>query len=143
MKTVGKIMLLVSGIAFLIVSVWAIVVAILGLVAAIGGGIATAASSSTDGAGVIAGIGALAVGIIMFIVGVLEFVFYLLAGLRGIKTFTKGDSKNITKAFIWAIVILVLNVGSLIAAGFSAAVTVGLVVDVAYIVGAFFVKLSK
>lgn len=141
MKKVGKIMLLVSGICLLAVSIWSLVVAVLGLVAAIGGG-ATAAASSEDG-GLIAGIGVLAVGIILFVVGVVTFLFYLFAGIRGIKTFTKGDDKNITKAFVWAIIILALNVVSLVTGGFSAAVTVGLVVDVVYIVGAFFVKLAK
>ena len=142
MKLVGKIMLLVSGIALLVVSVWSLVVALLGLIAAIGGGVAAAASSS-DGAGVVAGIGALALGIILFVVGVVTFIFYLFAGIRGIKTFTKGDTKNVTKAFVWAIILIVLNVGSLILNGFSASITVGLVVTVAYIVGAFMVKLSK
>ncbi len=140
MKKVGKIMLLVSGICLLAVSIWSIVTAIIGLIAAIGGG---AAAASSDEGGVIAGIGVLAVGIILFVVGVVTFLFYLFAGIRGIKTFTKGDDKNITRAFVWAIIILVLNVISLVSGGFSAAITVGLVIDVVYIVGAFFVKLSK
>jgi len=141
MKKIGKIMLLVSGIILLAVSIWSIVMSVIGLIAAIGGGV-TAATSTEEG-GVIAGIGVLAVGIIAFVIGVVTFLFYLFAGIRGIKTFTKGDDKNINKAFVWAIIILVLNVASFITAGFSAAVTVGLVVDVVYIVGAFFVKLSK
>ena len=135
MKLVGKIMLLVTGILFLAVAIWTAVHGIRGLVDFF-------ASIKLENIGekvadIVKNVGWFVVSVIVTI------LFYLFAGIRGIKSFTKGDSKNITKAFIWAIIILVLNVGTLIGTGFSAVLTTGLAVDAVYVVGAFFVKLSK
>ena len=133
LKKVGKIMLLVSGILLLVIGTWSLVTAIIGLVAAIGG-----LTSGEDGA-----IAAFVFGLVILLISLICLICYLFAGIRGIKTFTKGDEKNITRAFVWAIIIIVLNVGTLIAGGFSLSVTLGMVVDAAYVVGALFVKLSK
>jgi len=134
MKQVGKILLLVAGIALLAIGVWSLITALLGLIAAVGG----LASNKDEG------VVLLVAGIIVFVVSVLCLLFYLFAGIRGIKTFTKGDEKNVRKAFIWAIIILVLNVFSLVYTKTFAANTIAaLVVDAAYVTGAFMVKLSK
>ena len=131
MKKVGKILLLISGICLLAVGVWSLVTALLGLLAIIAGAVA----------GDEVGTAALIAGIVLFVVSVLTLLFYVFAGVRGIKTYTKGDEKNINKAFVWAIIILVLNVAGLFfkmgTSGY-----VGLVIDIAYIVGAFMVKLD-
>ena len=141
MKAVGKILLLVSGIAFLAVGIWSLVTALLGLLAIIGG--AAAASGESAAAGVLV----LVFGIIIFVVSVVSLLFYVFAGIRGIKTFTKGDDKNVRKAFVWAIVILILGVIGIVSGSISkTSITsniVGLVIDAAYITGAFMVKLSK
>lgn len=132
MKQVGKILLLISGICLLAVGVWSLITAILGLLAIIAG----------VAAGDEVGTAALIVGIVVFVISLLTLLFYIFAGVRGIKTYTKGDDKNVRKAFVWAIIILVLNVAGLVLNGGAASI-VGLVIDVAYIAGAFMVKLSK
>ena len=132
MKQVGKILLLISGICLLAVGVWSLITAVLGLIAIIAGAVA----------GDEVGMTALILGIVLFVVSLLTLLFYVFAGVRGIKTYTKGDDKNIHKAFVWAIIILVLNVASLFLNGGTSGI-VGLVIDVAYITGAFMVKLSK
>ena len=133
MKQVGKILLLIAGIALIIIGGWALIAALIGLIGIISGIIA----------GGDVGTAVLIAGIVTFVVSVLCLLFYLFAGIRGIKTFTKGDAKNINKAFIWAIVILALNIFSLVYSGIAASGIVALVVDVAYITGAFMVKTSK
>ena len=133
MKQVGKILLLISGIALIIIGGWALIAALIGLIGIIGGIV-----SGGD-----AGTAVLIVGIVTFVVAVLCLLFYLFAGIRGIKTFTKGDDKNIRKAFVWAIIILVLNIFSLVYSGLAVSGIVALVIDVVYITGAFMVKLSK
>ena len=135
MKLVGKIMLLVTGIIFLAIGIWGIVTS--GL--AVSGAVKALLSNKTEeNIAVLIGAG------IALAIAVLLMLFYLFAGIRGIKSFTKGDHKNVTKAFIWAIVILVFNVGGFIASkSFVPSNLAGLLVDAVYIVGAFFVKLSK
>lgn len=83
------------------------------------------------------------IGKIMLLVAGICLICYIFAGVRGIKTFTGGDENNINRAFIWAIIIIVLNVASLIAGGFNLSSIIGISIDVAYVVGAFFVKFSK
>lgn len=132
MKQVGKILLLISGICLLAVGVWSLVTAILGLLAIIAGA----------AAGDEVGTAAIILGVVVFVISLLTLLFYVFAGVRGIKTYTKGDEKNVNKAFVWAIIILILNVAGLVLNGGTAGI-VGLVIDVAYIAGAFMVKLSK
>lgn len=133
MKVVGKILLLISGILLLVVGLWSLITALIGLLAVVGG-----AAAGEDGAAL------QLVGIVIFVVSIVALLCYIFAGIRGIKTFTKGDSKNVNRAFIWAILILALNVFSLIyTKTFAASTIVALVVDVAYVTGAFMVKLSK
>ena len=143
MKQVGKILLLVSGIALLAVGVWSLIQALLGLLAVIGG---AAVSGSGEG-GAIAGIIVMVYGILLFIVSVVSLLFNVFAGVRGIKTFAKGDEKNVRKAFVWSIVILVLSVIGIVAGSLAnssiTSTIVTLVIDAAYITGAFMVKLSK
>ena len=133
LKKIGKIMFLVAGICLLAVGLWSLITTLIGLIAAIGG-----LASDKDGA-----IGIFVLGFIMFIVSLICLICYIFAGVRGIKKFTKGDDNNINRAFIWAILIIVLNVASIIAGGFSVSFAIGLAVDAAYVVGAFFVKFSK
>ena len=132
MKKAGKILLLLGGIGLLVIGIWSLVAALLGLLGVIGG----AASGGEEGAAL------LITGIVTMVVSGLIFVFYLLSGLAGIKVFTKGDEKAVKKAFIWAIVILVLDVAFGIWGGFGITTIIGLVIDVIYIVGAFMVKLG-
>ena len=134
MKKIGQILLLISGIALLAIGVWALVTAVLGLLTIIAG-----SAAGKDAAG----IAAIAIGIVVLVVSVILLLCYVFAGIRGIKTFTKGDTKNINKAFVWAIIILVLNVISLVTGGLAPSGIAALVIDVAYIAGAFMVKLSK
>ena len=133
MKKAGKILLLIGGIALIAIGVWSLIGAIIGLLGVIGG----ASAGGEEGAAL------LIAGIVAMVISGLLFVFYLLSGLAGIKVFTKGEPKYINRAFIWAIVILVLNVLGLIFGGFSLSTIFGLVVDVIYIVGAFMAKLAK
>lgn len=141
MKLVGKILLLVSGILLIVTGVWALVTALLGLLAVVGG----AATGGAEGALVIA------FGAIVFVVSVGLLLCNIFAGVRGIKSFAKGDNKNINKAFVWAIIIFVLNIAPVIlsffpSTGFEISVAsnyVGLAIDVVYVVGAFMTKLSK
>ena len=132
MKKAGKILLLLGGIGLLVIGIWSLVAALIGLLGVIGG----AASGGEEGAAL------LITGIVTMVVSGLIFVFYLLSGLAGIKVFTKGDEKAVKKAFIWAIVILVLDVAFGIWGGFGITTIIGLVIDVIYIVGAFMVKLG-
>ena len=133
MKKVGQILLLISGIALIALGLWSLITALIGLVGVVGG----AASGGDEGTAL------LITGVVLLIVGGLSFLFSLLAGVAGIKAFTKGDEKAIRKAFIWGIIILVLNIAGLIGASFSISLVLSLVVDVAYIVGAFMAKLAK
>ena len=137
LKKVGKVMLLVTGIIFLVLGVWSLITAGIGLGAAITG----LASNHDDGLVV------LIVGIVVLVISVILMLFYVFAGIRGIKSFTKGDNKNVTKAFVWAILILIFNITPVFFSGIAsldlAANYSALVVDAVYVVGAFFVKLSK
>lgn len=133
MQKVGKILLLISGIALLVVGGWSLITALIGLIAAIGG-----LATKEEG-----GVVLLVAGIIIFIASILCLLFYLFAGIRGIKTFTKGDEKNIKKSFVWGIIILILDVFSMIFSKSFGAFGVGLIIDIAYITGAFMVKFSK
>ena len=141
MKTVGKIFLLVSGILLIVTGVWALVTALLGLLAVIGG----AAAGGTEGLIV------LIFGVILFVVSIALLLCNIFAGVSGIKAFSRGDNKHITKAFVWGIIILVLNIAPVILSfipslGIKVSITsnvVGLSVDVVYVVGAFMAKLSK
>ena len=133
LKKVGKIMLLVTGILLLVIGTWGLISATKGLIGAV-----NALPTNED-----SGLADLVMASIYLGIAVILFICYLFAGLRGIKTFTKGDHKNIVKAFIWAIVIIVLNIGTVFKGGLAPANWSGLIVDAAYVVGAFFVKLSK
>ncbi len=133
LKKIGKIKLLVAGICLLIVGLWSLVTTIIGHVAAIAGLVSDKYGAT----------GIFVLGLIIFIISLICLICYIFAGVRGIKTFTKGDENNINRAFIWAIIIIVLNVASLIAGGFNLSSIIGISIDVAYVVGAFFVKFSK
>ena len=133
MKRVGQILLLISGIAIIALSIWSLIAALIGVLGVVGG----AATGGDEGTAL------LIAGIVTLVVCGLSFLFSLLAGLAGIKAFTKGDAKAIRKAFIWGIIILVLTVIGLFGGTFSVSLVLSLVVDVAYIVGAFMAKLAK
>lgn len=135
MKAIGKVFLLISGIAFLVIGIWGMVTSALALAAAIAG----LATNHDDGMVI------LIAAIIALAIAALLMLCYVFAGLRGIRSFTRGDSKNINRAFIWAVIILILNVASFFPSKDALAVSsiVGLVFDILYILGGFFVKLSK
>lgn len=137
LRKVGKIMLLVTGIIFIVVGVWGLIQSAVGLAGAV------KALPSNHDDGMVQLIGA----IVAIACALLLFVFYFFAGLRGIKTCLKGDHKNVTKAFIWAILIIIFNIAPVFVSGIAsinlASNYTGLIVAVVYVVGAFFVKLSK
>lgn len=137
LRKVGKIMLLVTGIIFIVIGVWGLVSSAVGLAHAV----KDLPSNHDDGMVQLVG------AIVALTCALLLFVFYFFAGLRGVKTCLKGDHKNVTKAFIWAILILIFNIAPVFVAGIAtlnlASNYTGIIVDVVYVVGAFFVKLSK
>ena len=133
MKTVGKILLLIAGIVLLVIGVWGLVSACI----ALGGAVKAFVADHEEISLLVAAI--IAVGVAAIIL-----ILYLFAGIRGIKASTKGDHKNVTKAFIWAIVILVFSIIGFIGnKGALASNIAGTIVSAAYVVGAFFVKLCK
>ena len=137
MKLVGRIMLLVTGILLVISGVYQIVTT--GIVF---GGAIKEITAGEDGA-----IGVLIAAIIAILIAILILLFDVLAGVRGIKTFVNPSSKNSTKAFIWAIIILVLTVVSFATGDKTPSgiisTAINSAVGIVYIIGAFFVKLSK
>ena len=137
LRKVGKIMLLVTGIIFIVIGVWGLVTNAVGLAHAV----KDLPSNHDDG--MVQLIGA----IIALACALLLFIFYFFAGLRGVKTCLKGDHKNVKKAFIWAILIIIFNVAPVFVGGVVslklASNYTGIIVDIVYVVGAFFVKLSK
>ena len=134
MKFVGKLLLLISGILFFLVGVWGISEAARSLWASVS---YVLDKQPSDFIKILVEAG------ILFGVALILMLCYIFAGIRGIKSFTKGDSRNTTKAFVWAIIILVLLVGSAIyQRNLLPSSIASLVVDVAYIVGAFFLKLT-
>ena len=137
MKLVGRIMLLVTGILLVIAGIYNIVNA----------ATVFAASIKDILAGVDGAISNVIAASIAIAIAILILLFDVLAGVRGIKTFVNPNHRNATKAFIWAIIILVLTVVSFATGDKSPkgiiANAIGSATGIVYIIGAFFVKLSK
>jgi len=133
MKNVGKILLLIAGIGLMVAGIWTIVTAVTGLFHAIG-------SIPEDG---FKGIGQVLKEFLIVLFSVIGMILYLCAGITGVKTYTDGDENHIKSAFAWGIVILVLNIFMLIySRSFLANNIVTLVVNAAYVTGAFMVRSS-
>lgn len=134
MKLVGRILLLVSGIIFFAVGIWGLVTSTIDLVSNIFNAFKSGGT----------GIEGLVKYLVAFAISILILIFSIIAGIRGIKSFRVGDHKNANKAFVWAIIILVLNVAGLIYQRTLVPENLtGLIVDAAYVTGAFILRLSK
>ena len=137
MRLVGRIMLLVTGILLVIAGVYSMINA----------GSAFIASIKDIIAGVDGAMSTIVATIIAILLAILILLFDVLAGVRGIKTFFIASHKNTNRAFIWAIIILVLTIISFVTGDKSpkgiTSTAINSATGIVYIIGAFMVKLSS
>lgn len=116
MKT-GKLLLLIAGICYILEAIWTAI------------NVALTVINSEE----------LAAAIGVIIVGILSFCFYFFAGHAGWKVWKTGERKYVKRAFIFAVILLILSVIGII---MSHAVgdILALVITVLYVIGAFMVK---
>lgn len=131
MKKFGKALLLIAGIGLIGTIALLVIFSLLPLFTAILGG------AMGDGTLTILSFVSL---LIMF----LMILLYVLCAGSALKAALKNDEHSVNRAFVWAIVILLLNVAGIFTGiGLGVPTIVAFALDACYILGAFLVKLAK